>query len=447
MAIMLEWLNKNVFGFLVPLLLLIAGVYFFILLKGFPVLHPRRCLRLFFLKEKTRSKDAPSAFSALCMALAGTLGIGNIAGVALAIMFGGAGSIFWMWVSGLFAMMIKYAEVVLAMNYRIKGKRSMLGGAMYYIKNALGHPKIACFFGFLCLICAFTMGNFVQANAVAECLQGVLHIPPFVTAVGLFLLTALVIFGGAKKIANLTSKLIPLLTLCYIVFSVIIIVRFGALIPTVFSRILQDSFSPFAVGGGIGAFIFARSMRFGVARGLMSNEAGCGTAPMAHATAETEIPAKQGLFGIFEVFLDTIVLCTLTAFVLLLSFDSMPEHLGAVTLVVEAFAKTFGNFAYVFVPLSIFFFAWATILCWGYYGESCVAYFTSSQKTRLIYLVCFCLCLLPGCFFSTNFVWSMTDCCLSLMTTLHVFFLLRLSGEVYRETKRAGLLDPAKQKI
>lgn len=426
-------LENTLYGFVLPFVLLLGGAYLLFRLGAFPSRHPKRTARLFVKKEK----DGASPVKAMTMALAGTLGVGNISGVALAIASGGAGALFWMWVAALFSMILKYAEVTLAMRFRADG-----GSAMAYMAGGLkgrNGRRIAAVFAVLCLFAAFTVGGLVQANAIAEALSDSVSASPLLVGVLLSLVTAAVIFGGAKKISDATVLLVPPVTLLYILMSLILILKNANGLPQVFSDIIGGAFDFRSAGGGVFGFLFSRAVRFGTTRGLLSNEAGCGTAPMAHATSGSDTPAKQGLFGIFEVFVDTIVLCSLTGIGILLAAPEMSSG-GGIRIVTAAFSTVFGDLSPFLVSVSVVVFALATVFCWAYYGETALTWLTKRKKAQLVYRILFCLSLTLGAILAVEAVFSSVDLVLCFMTVLNVAVLLRLSPLVREETEKAGLL-------
>ena len=426
-------LENTLYGFILPAVLLLGGAYLLFSVGVFPIRHPKRTARLFIKKED----GGTSPVKAMTMALAGTLGVGNISGVALAIAAGGAGALFWMWVAALFSMMLKYAEVTLALRFRADG-----GSAMAYMAGGLtgkNGRRLAAVFAVLCLFAAFTVGGLVQANAIAEALSESASVSPLFVGVMLSLITAAVIFGGAKKISDATTLLIPPITLLYILMSLVLIVKNINGLPQVFSDIIGGAFDFRSAGGGVFGFLFSRAVRFGTTRGLLSNEAGCGTAPMAHATSGSGIPAKQGLFGIFEVFVDTILLCSLTGIGILLAAPDLSSG-GGIHIVAQAFSRVFGAFAPHLVSLSVVVFALATVFCWAYYGETALLWLTKKKAVQNGYRVVFCLSLVLGAILTVEAVFSSVDIVLCLMTLLNVAVLIKLSSLVREETEKAELL-------
>ncbi len=436
-----EKLNTYIFGPALPLLLLGAGLVYLIALGAFPFLHPIRTVRLV-------KKSGGSALHSLTMALSGTLGVGNIAGVALAVALGGAGAVFWMWVSALVSLFLKYAEIVLAMRYRQKDdKGEWTGGAMYYMKRAaegkLGRGA-AFLFALLCIFTAFSLGAIVQSATAAESLADAFCLPPLLSGLLLLGLTAPVVCGGARRIAAFTAKLIPLLSGLYLFLSLFAIFSHAEGMKAVMAQIVTEAFSLQSGGVGVFAFLTSRAIRYGVTRGLLSHEAGAGTAPMAHATADNT-PAAQGILGMIEVFIDTFVFCTLTAFVLLLAFPhGIPTEMGGMALMNQSFALLTGPFAPPLLSVSVFLFAYATVISWCYYGKCAAAYLIPRRMGKACYLFLYLLFVLLGVFLSNGMVWQLTDGVLSALTLLHALFLLPLVGEVRQVTLREGLIGKGK---
>ncbi|NLK39496.1 MAG: sodium:alanine symporter family protein, partial [Clostridiales bacterium] len=358
MTVYLEFINKYIFGAITPILLLSAGIYLSFRLNFFHLRHPIRILKTILTKKE---KGGTSPFRALTVALAGTLGVGNIAGVALALISGGPGAIFWMWISALTAMIIKYAEIVLALHYRKRKhgrENEYYGSAMYYIREGLGKGRLArglaATFALLCILNSISMGSVIQVNVIAESLKGRLGIPALATGIIITLLTAIVVFGGIRSISGLTVRLVPFMSAVYILLSMYIILTNLGELPRTLSMIFTSAFRVESAFGGILGFFLSRSVRFGVSRGLLSNEAGCGTATIAHAESSTKSPALQGLWGIVEVFVDTILLCSMTAFVILISYDAIGGgELNGIMLTITAFEFTFGDAAGIIICAAI----------------------------------------------------------------------------------------------
>lgn len=424
-------LFKDSLSLITTTLLLLCGVFFCVRLRAFALLHPVRTLKTVF--EKSRVRESVRAFT---LALAGTLGVGNIAGVALAISFGGAGALFWMWVCGIFAMFLKYAEVSLALDDKARG-----GDGFGYIRRAFGQKRTPLFlFAFMMLLLSFLMGAMIQSNTIASVAASILPIPSVFTGVLLFLATFGIIFGGAKRISSVTFRLVPMASVLYVGACVCILcLRFDAL-GEAFARILASAFEYKSGAFGVLGFLFSRAFRQGGMCGLLSNEAGCGTAPLAHGTAEAS-PARQGVWGILEVFVDTIVSCTLTGLVLLVSLEEIPFGVRGVDAVSFVFVSFFGAAGGMLLFFCVCLFAFATVLCWSFYGARALSLFTKKETSRKRYLLAFCLCVGLGALFAPSFVFAMTDIILSLMTVLHIWILFSESETVCAISQREGLIS------
>ncbi len=425
----------------VPFFLFGTGLFYVFRLRGFFLLHPIRCTRLLFTKSRT---DGISPFKALTVALAGTLGVGNIVGVASALYLGGPGAVFWMLVSALVAMVLKYAEITLALRHRrTTPDGQSYGGAPYYIRDGLtgaglpGLGKItAALFALLCLLNAVTMGSLLQVNAVAGAMEEGFSVPPLVTGGAVAVLALVTVKGGARRIGALTEKLVPFMTVGFLVACVGILILRRERIPAALTAIWQDALRPISAGAGVGGFLLSKGVRYGVMRGLVSNEAGCGTAPMAHAAADTDLPARQGLFGLVEVFVDTVLLCTVTALCILVS-DSGPDAYGtdAVRTASAAFSSVLGKPAGGFFALSILFFGVATVLCWAHYGMTCLTYLSSHSAARWIYLVALTVSLIAGAITAPALAWTLADLAIGVMTVFNLAILLLMHREVAEETE------------
>lgn len=419
----------------VPILLTAAGLFFFFYLRGLPFLRPRAMLRA--LTEKQPGGISP--FRALTQSLAGTLGVGNIAGVANAIAVGGAGALFWMWISALLAMILKYAEVLLAVRYReTAADGSHFGGAVYYIRRAFG--RLGGFAGILfagfMILNSFTMGCVIQVNAVSSAFFGVLNLPAWITAAGLVILTAPVILRGSRGISALTEYLVPIMSLGFLVLSVAVLILRREAIPAVWNSIFREAFSPESAAGGILGFLTCRALRVGTMRGLLSNEAGCGTAPTAHAGANTVSPAAQGVWGILEVFVDTILLCSLTGFVILVNLPAAAEFADApVMMTAAAFRASLGSGAGFFLSAAVFCFGYATVICWADYGASALWAIKPSKRLKSVYTILFLACIPIGCAVAPGAVWSVSDFAITVLTSINLLALFLLRREIRAETK------------
>ena len=424
-----------------PVMLTAVGIFFLIYLKGGPLLHPIRMWR-------TLTLPAPSGgttpFQAVMLALAGTLGVGNIVGVANAIAVGGAGAVFWMWASALVAMLLKYAEILLAVAHRRTGKRGFFGGAYYYIRDRFLQMRcdvsgrvIAGIFAVLMIVCALSMGCMIQVNAVSSALAGVTDLPAWVGGAMVLLLSLPILIKGHRGISSLTEILVPIMSAGYIVLSVAVLcVRHDA-VGAAFEQIFREAFSPASVGGGILGFLTSSALRMGTMRGLLSNEAGCGTAPTAHAAADARSPAAQGIWGIFEVFVDTVLLCTATALVILVSFSQV-EMLGhdPVMMTIRSYSLVLGGWSEWFFLAAVFCFGYATVLCWAGYGMESLAYFEKKGIWRYLYLFAFAVCTLIGAFAAPDGVWDVADFSIAALTAINLCMLLLMRREIKRETRR-----------
>ena len=433
---------NNFLGILTPIMLLCAGVFFGFRLGWFHLRHPVRMLRTMTQRE---SAGGVSPIRALTLALAGTLGVGNIVGVASSIALGGYGSVLWMWVSAFVAMILKYAEIVLAMLYRKRDINGELhGGAYYYIK-AFFHSKglkrfgsvLGGVFAILCLLNTASMGSIVQANAISSAFEGQFGIPLWVTGGAVAVVSLFIIMGNSERISSFTEKIVFIMSVGYVVVSLAALVIHKESVLPAFSKIFEDAFNARSAGFGVMGFLFASSCRWGCMRGLMSNEAGCGTAPTAHATSNTKSPAKQGLLGIFEVFVDTILLCSLTALVIIVAGEGVLEFADNPMLItLNAYATLLGGWAGVYITVSVLLFGFATIVCWAHYGREALLYLCKSKVASKIFVVVYAGLVFFGAVCSVSFAWELADLAIGLMTVINVVILCLMSGEVKRETEK-----------
>ncbi len=420
-----------------PLFLLVSGVVMTLAIGAFHIRHP-----ILSLKTALRRTEGGgnSPLKAMCLALAGTIGVGNIAGVALAISVGGAGAAFWMWVSALLVMAVKYCEIVLAVKYRKtdEGENRAVGGAMYYMRLGIGGKTgrvLGVLFAVLCLIDSMAIGGAVQVSAVAETLYEEFRLSPVITGAVLALLCAVIVFGHGKSISDLTMRIVPAMSFLFVGMSLFAIISQWNKLPDVFASIFQSALSPRSGAGGILGFLVTSGIKQGVNCGLLSNEAGCGTAPIAHASSNSSSAAQQGIWGMIEVFIDTIVICTMTALVILLSGVDTAAYHGA-ALTAAAYTECLGRTAGYLIAVCITLFAFATVICWSYYGSVALGYLTKKKKAAQAYLTVFCLFLFIGAVALPEKVWEYTDIILSVMTAINLFSVLTLLGEVIEITKR-----------
>ena len=403
----------------------------------------RSTLGSLFRKTEKKAGGEPNLtpFQAVSTALAGTVGTGNIAGVTGAIFAGGPGAVFWMWVSAFFGMMTKYAEIVLAVKYRQVGPDGThYGGPMYYIEKGTGHKWLAVLFALLGGIACFGIGNIAQSTEIAGAMESLVGLPPLWTGIILAILTAIVVIGGVQRIGQVASYLVPFMAIFYIVAGVAVIALRITEVPAALAAIFQGAFSFEAVGGGVFGYAIMQAMRQGFARGVFSNEAGLGSAPMAHAASNTKEPVEQGMWGVFEVFVDTIIICTLTSMAVLLSgvleydLSSFASNGAAAAAAFNAILP--GTIGGTVLQISLLFFALSTILGWSYYGERCWGYLTHNSKTaNLIFKVAFVLVCVVGAVGSGSLMWDISDTLNGMMAIPNLIGLLLLSGTVIQATK------------
>lgn len=434
----ISFLNKYVFGVGVPVFLILLGLFYCFKLRFFHFLHPIKTVKALFGADRG---ERSSSLKALALALAGTLGVGNLVGVASAIALGGFGAVFWMWVSAFVAMILKYAEIVLAMRYRrFDSEGRPYGSAMYYIEKCFGGKKagrtVGCVFAVLCVLNAISMGGMIQINAASNAMEGAFDIPPIAVGLVFALITLITMLKGARGIMSVTEKLVPLMTLGFVGLSVAVIIICPRQTLTAFRLIFENAFDLSSVGGGIFGFLLSNSLRFGTMRGILSNEAGCGTAPTAHAVSECKEPAKQGVFGIFEVFVDTILLCTLTALVIIVGYGcELPQGDDYMLITMRAYSSVLGEAAGYFIAISVVLFGLATVLCWGYYGISSVEYLLGAQKKSRIFICVYGISVFLGSIMSSGIIWECADFAIGSMSMINLTVLFLMSGEVKRETE------------
>lgn len=445
------YLNNFIWG--VPAMVCIIGVGLylgfrtgFIQIRKFGYSMKTTVGRMF--KKKDAADGSITPFQAVCTALAATVGTGNIAGVAGAIAIGGPGAVFWMWISALLGMGTKFAEVTLAVHFRERNaKGDYVGGPMYYIKNGLGKNWMWLAYAYAIFgVCAvFGTGNATQVNTITAAIDtalinyGLLN-PASNTACNLIIgiiicaVVALILIGGVKRIGRVSEKLVPIMALLYIVLAVGLIVLKFDRVPAVFASIFQGAFNPQAVTGGIVGSFFV-SMKNGVSRGIFSNEAGLGTGSIAHACADTRKPVKQGMFGIFEVFMDTIVICTMTALVVLLSgVDITYGKAAGAELTISGFTSVYGNWVSVFTAVAMCCFAFSTIIGWGLYGARC-AEFLFGSKIILFYNIAYALVSIVGATVDLGLIWGISDTFNGFMTVPNLIAVFLLTPVVLKLIK------------
>jgi len=432
----LKVLHGWVWGAPLMILLVGTGVYLTLRLKGlqFRALFHSLYLALIKRKESGKVKGDITHFQALMTALAATVGVGNIAGVATAIAAGGPGALFWMWITGLFGMATKYSEAILAVKYRkVDSNGNMSGGPMYYISEGLGQKWLGVLFAVFASLAAFGIGNMVQSNSVADALNSTFNVPFWVTGIILSVMTAAVILGGIKSIGKFTGLVIPFMIVFYMLAALVILIINIDSLPSVVSMVFEKAFTPQgAIGGFLGVTV-KESIRFGVARGLFSNESGMGSSPIAAAAAKTKDPATQALVSMTQTFIDTIVVCSLTGFAILSSGLWANGETGT-ELTRLAFSQGLpGNWGGYIVALGIVFFAYSTLLGWSYYGEKSIQYLLG-DKSILPYRVIFCLVVIVGATVKLDIVWTFSDIANGLMALPNLVALILLAPIIVKET-------------
>ncbi|MGD9007165.1 MAG: sodium:alanine symporter family protein [Desulfobacteraceae bacterium] len=420
-----------------PMLIFLVGTGFYltIALKGvqFRKLGYSLWLALVKRKEETDEPGDITHFQALMTALSATVGTGNIAGVATAIAAGGPGALFWMWITGLVGMATKYGEAVLAVKYRTTDEAgTMSGGPMYYIANGLGWKWLGFVFAVFASIAAFGIGNMVQSNSVADAVNATFHVPMYVTGIVLMILTALVILGGIKSIGKVTGTVVPVMIIFYMAGALLVLVLNIGAIPKAIALVFQEAFTPTAASGGFAGASVMLAIRMGVARGIFSNESGLGSAPIAAAAAQTKHPVSQALVSMTQTFIDTIIVCTMTGLVLILTGAWDSGKTGA-ELTTFAFQSGFAGGKYI-VTIGLMLFAYSTILGWCYYGEKSIEYIFGDKAVKP-YRYAFILFVGVGAVAKLDFVWSLSDTFNGLMAIPNLIGLVALSPVIVKETK------------
>lgn len=418
-------------------LLLGVGVYLTLGLRAMPWRKLTNAFQMLWQGRHSEEKGDITPFQALMTALSATIGTGNIAGVATAITLGGPGAVFWMWITALFGMATKYCEAVLAVQYRETDERGRyVGGPMYYIKNGLAKKWhwLAYTFAFFGMIAGFGIGNMVQANSVASVLESTFGFPTWLCGAILCILAGAVILGGIHRIANVAATLVPLMAFAYLLGAIIIIVISIDQVPAALALIIESAFTgTAAVGGFVGATV-AAAIRFGVARGVFSNEAGLGSAPIAHAAAKTDNPVQQGMIGMLGTFIDTIIICTMTALVIILSGAWSSGETGA-ALSATAFGNSLPGYGEYIVTFGLIIFAFTTILGWSYYGERC-AEFLFGVKVILPYRLMWLAVIPLGAMGKLTIIWLLADALNGLMAVPNLIALILLGPIVFRITQQ-----------
>lgn len=419
--------------FLIPLLVL-TGIFMTFRLGLVQVRRLGHALALITGRyDKKTDPGEITHFQALATALSATIGTGNIAGVATAIASGGPGAVFWMWVTAVFGMSLKFSSCTLAVKYRrTNPDGSVSGGPMYFLTDGLGQKWLGWLFAFFAMIASFGIGNMVQANSVANPLMDQFQIPKIVTGIVLMVFTALVILGGIKRIARTARTIVPFMSIVYVLAALIILALNFREVPAAFVTIFEYAFNPRAAGGGVMGYTVLMAMRFGIARGVFSNESGLGSAPMAHAAARTAEPVREGLVAMVGPLIDTLIICTMTALVILVSGLWTSGETGA-TLSSQAFDQLLPGGRFV-VTFGLVFFAFSTLIAWSYYGDRS-AEFLFGPKAVLGYRIIYCLLIPLGATMQLKLVWNISDVTNALMAVPNLIGILFLSGTVAGLTK------------
>ena len=428
--------NGVVWGPVMLVLILGTGFFLMVGLKFSPIRNLSKAFRLLMSgRQGDSSQGQISPFNALMTSLSATIGTGNIVGVATAISIGGPGALFWMWCTALVGMATKYAEAVAAVHYReVDAKGNFVGGPMYYIKNGLGDKWkwLATAFAFFAVFAGFGMGNTVQANSVADALSSTFSISPFVSSSVMVVLVALVLLGGVKRIASVAGYLVPVMAISYLLLGLLVLLLNAADIPAAFMLILDSAFTGTAATGGFAGAGIMLAIQFGVARGIFSNEAGLGSAPIAHAAAQTNDPVKQGTIAMLGTFIDTLIVCSVTGLVIVVTGQWTTGEGGA-SLTTAAFATTL-PYGDILVSIGLCLFAFTTILGWSYYGERCITYLLGT-KAVIPFRILWVAAIPFGAIANLSFIWLLADTLNALMAVPNLIALLLLSPVIFKLTR------------
>lgn len=431
-------INNLVWGPPLLLLLVGTGVYFTLRLGVFQIGKLPTAFRLIFSSDQSGQGDV-SSFAALCTALAATVGTGNIVGVATAITTGGPGALFWMWVAAFFGMATKYAEGFLAIKYRTKDANGQAaGGPMHYITLGMGQKwkPLAVFFAISgVLVALLGIGTFSQVNSITASLETSFGLEPPLVSVITAISIAFVVFGGIEKISDVSTKIVPFMAILYILASITVLaVHWDQLLPTL-ALVFKSAFTPAAAVGGFAGGTVQQAIQRGIARGVFSNESGLGSAPIAAAAAKSDNPVEQGLISMTGTFIDTLIICTLTGFTILVTDQWSVEGLAGAPLTQAAFATVFGNTGSIALTISLVLFAFTTILGWSYYGERCIE-FLFGTKSILPYRLVFVAMVALGGFLKLDLIWTIADIVNGLMALPNLIALLALSPVIIKETRQ-----------
>ncbi|MBQ8764745.1 MAG: sodium:alanine symporter family protein [Clostridia bacterium] len=434
-------INNVVWGPVMLTLLIGTGLFLsiatnFIQFKNFGYMMKNTILGMFSKKQHQKDASGVSPFQAVATAMAGTIGTGSIAGLATAIVSGGPGAVFWMWISALLGMVTKYSEIVLSLRYREKNEDGKwVGGPMYYIKNGLNLKWLAALFAIFAMIACLGTGNATQSNSIAVALESTMGVNPYITGTVLTVIAVAVILGGMRRIASVNEKLVPFMAVFYLACSALALFVNIEKVPAAFALIFREAFNFKAAAGGTAGYGIMLAMHYGFSRGVFSNEAGLGSAPIAHAASSTKSPVQQGLWGMFEVFFTTIVICTLSALVILTTGIWETGTVQGAALSIASFELIFPKVGGIIVTLSTVFFALSTILGWAYYGEVSVEYLSHNSITAVrIYRCVYIIFVFLGAVGNLNLIWSISETMNGLMAIPNLIGIIGLSKVIKTTT-------------
>lgn len=437
-----DTINSIVWGPIMLALLICIGLFItvkigFLQFKKFRYVMKNTILGLGSKDQRSKDNAGVSPFQAVATAMAGTIGTGSIAGVATAIVSGGPGAVFWMWISALLGMATKYSEIVLSINYREKNKKGeWVGGPMYYIKNGLKLEWLAVSFSVFAMVACLGTGNATQSNSIAVALESTLGVETWITGLVLTVIAAAVILGGMRRIASVNERLVPIMAVFYVAASLIALIVSADKIPGAFALIFKEAFNFRAAAGGTAGYGIVLAMHYGFSRGVFSNEAGLGSAPIAHAASSTKDPVKQGLWGMFEVFFTTIIICTISALIILTTGIWETKALSGSALSIASFNRVLSGAGGAVITLSTVFFALSTILGWAYYGEVCVGYLTRNAKIGVIIYRCvYVLFVFIGAVGNLDVIWGISETMNGLMAIPNLIGIVCLIKVVVAATK------------
>lgn len=421
---MLKTVSDIMWGPVTPLIFAGVGLLFIIKLSFFS----RGMIKYIFKNTvfslaKSKKSDGLSPFSAMATALGGTIGVGNTVGVASAIISGGYGAVLWMIIASFFGMAIKYAEIYLAVKFKTKNG----GGAMYYISKGLKSPALATIFAVVCLFASFGMGNMAQSNAVSQYISQSFNVTGYISGIFCAVITFYMVCGGIKRIGKISAVTVPFMAVIYIIMALGIVIINIRNLPSAVKEIFSCAFDFGSVSGGIGGFLLSDAIRYGFARGLFSNEAGMGSSPTAHAASQESVPSKQAVWGVFEVFADTVAVCGITALAIVCSGV---HSCNPAQLVYNMFFSTYGSFGGIFLSISIIFFALASIFCWYIYGQACLDFICKNKFLTVFYRLVFSFAVFLGAVTNIEAVWNISDIFNAIMAFINLISIVLLSDRV-----------------